>query len=110
MSPVRAAEGDVLFMIPELRKVTAGIVLSDDGGLLEETIPFWRDFDIPLPLVQPFYDRVAVLDLRALGASSRRLTLDYGVENMVLGWLHSEHRSSEIWLHRQRCRFFTRSW
>src|SRR5262245_46750913 len=57
MEPVRAELDDVLYLLREMRKVICGIVLFDDSGLLQRTIPWWRNFEIPLRLIMPFYDR-----------------------------------------------------
>jgi hypothetical protein len=101
LSPARAHEGEALFRMRELRKVIAGIVLFDDRRELEEAIPFWRAFEVPIELVEPFFRRVAAIDLRAAPRAERRLAFDLGLETMLLGWLHSEMRfrfSKPKWL------------
>jgi len=101
MDPGRAERENVLFLLREMRKVVAGIQLFDDTGLLARTVPWWRDLDIPLRLIAPFHDRARRIDLRAQRGEARRLSLYYGIENMVIGWLHAEMRfrfSKPKWL------------
>jgi hypothetical protein len=101
LDPSVTLRGDMLFLLRELRKVVAAIVLFDDTGLLQQAIPCWSSFKIPLHLITPFYDRVSRLDLGSLAPRSQRLSLYYGIENMVLGWTHADMRyrySKPKWL------------
>jgi hypothetical protein len=101
MDPGRADRENVLYLLREMRKILAGVVLFDDAGLLEKTVPWWRRFEIPLEVVAPFYDRASRLDFGAIDPSARRLSLYYGVENLIIGWLHAEMRfrfSKPKWL------------
>lgn len=82
--------GKLLFMLRELRKLVAGIVLFDDAGSLAEAIAYWKDFQIPISIAQPFYERIEQLDLRALEPTARRSALYYGIQNMVFGWTSAD--------------------
>jgi hypothetical protein len=101
MDPGRAERENVLYLLREMRKIIAGVVLFDDEGLLEKTVPWWRRFQIPLDIVTPFYNRASRLDFETIDPSARRLSLYYGVENLIIGWLHAEMRfrfSKPKWL------------
>jgi hypothetical protein len=101
MDPALAQQGDLLFRLRELRKLVAGLVLFDDTGALCEAMSWWREFQIPLHWVTPFYERVSRLDLEATIPAGRRPALYYGVENLVLGWTHADMRyqySKPKWL------------
>jgi hypothetical protein len=88
LTPARGAEGETLLRIRELRKVVSGIVLFDDCREVGEAIRFWRDYRIPLPRVLPFLQQIVPLDLAGLPAGEQRLAFDFGLENLLFGWLH----------------------
>src|SRR5690606_16150585 len=73
----------------------------DDTGFLGRVIEWWKTFEIPIHLIAPFYDRVNEIDLLATDGRSRRMAFHYAIENMVLGWMHTELRyrfSKPKWL------------